>query len=188
MNITTLLYPTFFLTQLYALTYHFYQPHTGSSSPTKQRLVILISITLGLLSTFSPPCTNPLTSYPSTTCLLLSESLFLWTALTTRPRRFAVIFAQVQPQYVASTGPFAYIRHPTYVSYALGWLGVSLSVVGAVLWRLAAFVCLGVLLSLYADAAELEERQFLDEGTEAEVRAEYGAYMRRTRRWLPGVN
>lgn len=188
MNTTTLLHPTFFLTQLYALTYHFHHPPTGSSSPTKQRLVILISITLGLLSTFSPPSPNPLTLYPSTTCLLLSESLFLWTALTTRPRRLAVIFAQVQPQYVTSAGPFAYIRHPTYASYALGWLGVSLAVVGPVLWRFAVFVCLGVLLSLYADAAELEERQFLDAATKPEVRAEYEAYMRRTRRWVPGVN
>lgn len=184
---TSLLHPIFYLTQLYALTYHFYHPSSGSTSPSKERLLIVLAITLGLLSTLTQVQPPTLLNTLSTVSLVASQLLFLWTALTTTPRRFAVIFADVTPRYVTTTGPFAYVRHPTYVSYTLGWLGVTLSVLrgaGLVSWRAgAACVCFAGLCWLYADAAELEERQFVNAGA---VGAEYRAYMRRTARWVPG--
>lgn len=54
-------------------------------------------------------------------------------ALTTRPGTFSVIFDRVTPQFVVGTGPFNYIRHPTYVSYALGWVGAVLHILVACL-------------------------------------------------------
>lgn len=149
----------------------------------------------------------------ASTFLLSSILLFTWMALTTRPGTFAVIYGRVTPQHVVDTGPYNYIRHPTYVAYALGWVGAvvyvlvawlpdyllhghdvsgawismpvrSVGLVGAVL----------VLLWLYRIGAVLEEEQFLGyegtvggEKTEEEVRGEYLAYVRRVRwRWIPG--
>jgi protein-S-isoprenylcysteine O-methyltransferase Ste14 len=220
------LYLSFLATQLYALNLHFPHPTSGLVYPASIQLLKLFSFIAGLLSwtpilsspssstTSTPTKTTPtLATAISVPLLLSSLLLFTWTALTTRPRTFSVIFGRVTPRYVVDTGPFAWVRHPTYVSYALGWLGTVLYVLIAYVpdylssgidvdapWvalpaRSAGLVGTMVgLMWLYRRGAVLEEEQFLkDQGTvsgektDEGVRVEYLAYMRRVKsRWIPG--
>jgi protein-S-isoprenylcysteine O-methyltransferase Ste14 len=211
------LYLAFLATQLYALNFHFPHPPSGLAYPISIQLLKLFSVVAGLLSwtpIVSSSTTTPLGTTIAAALLLSSQLLFTWTALTTRPRTFSVIFGRVTPQYVVDTGPFAYARHPTYVSYALGWLGAVSYVLISYLpvyltkgtdvegaWmsmpvRSAGLVTAIVgLMWLYRRGAVLEEEQFLKdqetvsgEKTREGIRVDYLAYMRRVKsRWVPGV-
>ncbi len=78
---------------------------------------------------------------------------------------------------LVTNGIYAYIRHPMYASLlALAWAAYlqSPSLIGSLI---AAFASLSLLLTALAD-----ERECL-----AYFGAEYEAYMRRTRRFIPGV-
>lgn len=101
------------------------------------------------------------------------------------------------------------MRHPTYVAYALGWIGATVraSIAGSIEevpkpFRMAAplrallLMCLVLgLLGLYRRGSVLEEEQYLQDRKIArggkvgeDVRVEYLAYKRRVPyRWIPGV-
>ncbi|KAH7057125.1 hypothetical protein B0J12DRAFT_697003 [Macrophomina phaseolina] len=161
------------------------------------RLLKLLSASCAILA--SPLWSGePAQPYQTASALVFfaSYALFAWSAATSRPRRFGVIFADVFPEYVCDEGPFAYVRHPVYASYTLGWLACILqsagrrgglaqsSVVGAV-------ACLCGLAWLYDWAAGLEERQFADVrniNSEGEkVAGAYAIYRGRTAKWIPGI-
>lgn len=210
------LYTLFLLEQAYALNIHFPHPPSGLVYPSSINLLKLFSATAGILAwapLTSSHASSTALSAVTGTLFLASLSLFTWTARTTRPKNLSVIFGRVTPRYVIDSGPYAYIRHPTYVSYALGWLGATfyaltssslffpptISTPGA--WipdhtRSALLVAaVGGLMWLYRRGAVLEEAQFLQdkdtvsgEKTAEGVRVGYLGYMRRVgARWVPWV-
>ncbi|KAJ9632279.1 hypothetical protein H2203_000683 [Taxawa tesnikishii (nom. ined.)] len=174
----SILYLTFLLTQLYALTLHFPRPRAGLVHPRSFQLLKLCTGVAALASwqpvlNLSP--TAPLAAtLPPSLCLLASEALFAWTAHAARPGKLALIYGRVTPRYVVADGPFAYVRHPTYASYWTGWLGVLAAAVVGARWpgyvlrawlgpRVRAVVLATCLVELgwcYWAAAYLEEVQF----------------------------
>lgn len=202
MDIPLFLYLTHLLTGFYALLIHFHRPSTGPSAPTRQKLIILLTgatIALTGRSIFNQRATPPsnsngdraLPANAAAALLLAAVTLFVWAALHTAPRRFAIIYSDVRPGYVVRTGPFAWVRHPTYASYVLGWTGSVVLMAAApdahAAAVAAACACLAALVWLYGDAADLEERQFAGAGVPEGVRREYEVYRARTARWVPGV-
>jgi protein-S-isoprenylcysteine O-methyltransferase Ste14 len=54
---------------------------------------------------------------------LAGTSLFLyeWARRTVRGRGFSVIHSDIVPESVCDSGPYAYVRHPLYLSYLIGF-------------------------------------------------------------------
>lgn len=102
--------------------------------------------------------------------------LFLWTIRTTRRRDFVLAFTKIVPGALTVDGPYAYIRHPFYVSYLVYHFANALATTALLPWLMFA-----IMLAIYIVAARGEE-QFLAQG---EYKNEYGAYRRRTGMFLP---
>jgi len=110
--------------------------------------------------------------------LALSLALFNWAALSIRGRTFSLAGHDDLPQFVHTSGPYAYIRNPFYASYILA--GISTIVMWPSKWGL-----LVVLLATgyYEWLARFEEKKF----ARSPVAAEYARYKARTGRLLPRV-
>jgi protein-S-isoprenylcysteine O-methyltransferase Ste14 len=108
--------------------------------------------------------------------LLLSLALFQWAASSIRGRTFSLAGHDDVPQFLHTSGPYAYIRNPFYASYILA--GIST----IVMWP-SAWGAFAVLLAIvyYEWLARYEERKFL----RSPVAAEYAAYKARTGRLFP---
>lgn len=90
--------------------------------------------------------------------------------------RFA--FDPEKPHSLLDSGPYALVRHPFYVSYIMLWLGWALAAWS--LWTLPIFV---ILLVLYINAAQMEERNFA--GTP--MADDHVAYKRRVGFFWPNI-
>ena len=96
-----------------------------------------------------------------------------------RGRQFSYAGNDDVPQFVHSTGPYAYVRNPFYVSYLL--TEISAVVLRPSIWGLA-FI---VLATLYFQwLARFEEDKF----ARSPVADEYARYKARTGRLLPRVS
>jgi len=204
------LFVAFFLEQSYAVMIHFPRPLSGLVYWNYYQLLkacVTTTISLSLTPMLAP--TPFYIALPVSLIFSASLALFAWAAVTTRPGKFAVIFGRVTPTHVVSTGPFAYVRHPTYVSYALGWIATVIVVLhdsfeaslGDMRWIPGLPRSIGVLAAVsalfwtYYRGALLEESQFLKnkdnvqgQKVRDDIHIEYLAYMRRVPcRWLPGV-
>jgi diguanylate cyclase (GGDEF)-like protein len=101
--------------------------------------------------------------------------LFWWTVRTTRRHRFAVAFVEADPHMLCRDGPYAFVRHPFYLSYIVFWFATAV-IVGGWQWVVAV-----VLFACYAGIARTEERRFRTSA----LAAGYLAYQRRTGMLLP---
>lgn len=87
---------------------------------------------------------------------LLALALFSWARETIRHHPLPIAFSTSQPALVVTTGPYALMRHPFYVSYTLAWFA---GVVGAPsAWTVLPAV---VMSCFYVVAARSEERALL---------------------------
>ncbi|MEP7355481.1 MAG: methyltransferase [Acidobacteriota bacterium] len=113
---------------------------------------------------------------PGGLLLIASLALFEWAAWTIRGLFFSYIFSNDEPQFICTSGPFAYIRHPFYASYFLTQVGVAIMFPS----RITALVALS-LLAYFWWAAHFEEQKF----ERSSRSAEHAEYKRRTGRFLP---
>jgi protein-S-isoprenylcysteine O-methyltransferase Ste14 len=106
---------------------------------------------------------------------VLALLLLAW-VLRTLGKNFSTTLTVTDEQTLVTAGPYRFVRHPMYTTFALLWLGFALLAQSWVV-ALAAAVGYGVVVVLRTPAEErmLSER-FGDE---------YRAYMRRTGRYLP---
>ncbi|MFC3126078.1 methyltransferase family protein [Pseudoroseomonas globiformis] len=102
-------------------------------------------------------------------------ALFWWAVRTTRSRPPAVAHTDNIPTMIHADGPYAYVRHPFYLAYTLGWLGTAVAG-GPILWIPAA-----VIIGWYYVTAREEEAHF---ATSA-VAEDYARYRSRTGLILP---
>lgn len=214
-SLVQILYLLFLSSQVYALFLHFPTPPAGLVDPKK--LFQLKGLTLASAAISAPAIFS--TSLPaafwhsshatllhlvSLVCLAASLALFSWCAETTGQGNLAVIFGRVTPGSVITGGPFALVRHPVYVAYALGWVGATVASLqqwthdGGVFGGLRVIgmaVCLMGLCGCYREGADIEEAQFLlnkyvveGETTELGIRRKYESYKSVVgARWIPGV-
>ena len=109
------------------------------------------------------------------TVLAASIVLFWWTVQTTRRHRFQVAYTEADPHMICTLGPYAYVRHPFYLSYIVFWFATA-AIVGGWQWIAAA-----AMVVWYAGIARQEERRFRTSA----LSAVYAAYQRRTGMLLP---
>lgn len=108
--------------------------------------------------------------------LIISQILFLTTAVYVRNKKFSKIFNQTAPKQYFSSGPFRFIRHPFYSSYIFCYLSLILIRPVSILTM---FVV--VILVYYFQAAKSEEQNFL----KSDLSEDYSVYQNRTGMFFP---
>ena len=101
--------------------------------------------------------------------------LFWWGISTAKSLNFA--FGEFTGQVVTS-GPFRYIRHPFYASYALIWLTSALLFNSTLLW-----ITLVYLVLFYWSSATSEEKSILN----SKSADKYRTYCKETNRFIPRI-
>ncbi len=112
----------------------------------------------------------------------LAMTLFFVTWSATRKADFGVALAPRPPDSLVRHGPFAWIRHPFYASYFLGWLSVAALLQTWTSGLLAVAMCL-----FYGTAAFQEERLIASSPVAADYaayRTEVGMFVPRLRKWM----
>jgi len=104
-----------------------------------------------------------------------SMMLFWWTVRTTRHHKFPVAYTEDDPGMICTSGPYAYVRHPFYLSYIVFWFATA-AIAGGWQWVTAVF-----LAAWYAGIARGEERRFRSSA----LAAAYAGYQRLTGMLLP---
>lgn len=108
--------------------------------------------------------------------LAVSLAVFHWAAFSIRGRVFSYAGNDDVPEFVHTSGPYAYVRNPFYASYLL--TEISTVVMWPSLWG-AGFI---VLAALYFQwLARFEEAKF----ARSAVAEDYARYKARTGRLLP---
>lgn len=82
--------------------------------------------------------------------------LFTWVLLRVPRGKLAVAHSEQQGEWVATSGPFKWCRHPCYTAYSLTWLGCCIAVP-----RVATCVPAAVLIGWYVCLARAEEAQLI---------------------------
>ena len=112
---------------------------------------------------------------PHSNPIHLASNLFILGGFILLGSSWRVLFSAQREHKLASTGPYAYIRHPQYLAFIAVMVGFLIQ------WpTLVTLIMFPVLVVTYVRLAHREER---------EVEAEFGdvwrAYAARTPRWIP---
>ena len=112
---------------------------------------------------------------PHSNPIHLASNLFIFGGFILLASSWRVLFTAQGEHTLASTGPYAYIRHPQYLAFIAVMVGFLIQ------WpTLVTLIMFPVLVVTYVRLAHREER---------EVEAEFGdvwrAYAARTPRWIP---
>jgi protein-S-isoprenylcysteine O-methyltransferase Ste14 len=113
---------------------------------------------------------------PGLIVLIASAALFEWARRSVRGKFFSYIYSNDTPEFLWTSGPYAYIRNPFYSSYMLSYFAAAIMFPGIVSFAVVA----GMILYFYA-AARHEEKKF----GRSPLATEYDAYRRRTGRFIP---
>ncbi len=107
-----------------------------------------------------------------------ASALFWWAVATTRRKPPQLAHSRSDPDSLHEEGPYAFVRHPFYLSYCLFWLGSAVAA-GGLQWLVAA-----VLILWYFAIAKAEEARFLN----TSMAASYARYRHRTGMIVPRVH
>ena len=108
--------------------------------------------------------------------LMLAGVAFRWWAIAVLGKSFTFDVAVQSGQKVVDSGPYRYIRHPSYTGTLLTQVGIGLAL-GNWAGMLALLVCMAI---AYAYRISVEEKALL-----AALGEPYKQYMQRTRRIIP---
>jgi protein-S-isoprenylcysteine O-methyltransferase Ste14 len=147
-------------------------------------LLIILFFWLGILLSFSlsfllPQATifwNRKLIFLLGLVLMLAGIAFRWHAMSVLGRFFTVNVSIQEDHTLVETGPYRYIRHPSYTGALITEVGVGLAL-GNWASLLALLVCAGI---GYAYRISIEEKVLL-----AALGDPYRNYMRRTTRLIP---
>ncbi|KAH0367282.1 hypothetical protein KCU65_g4685, partial [Aureobasidium melanogenum] len=193
---TSILYSGTLLNQAYAILVNFPRPSNGFAYPGHFAALASISGASTLLSLplLLPTPNDSSLQMIGNTLMTMSGSLFIWTAYTTQRGRLPAIFGGKTPDFIIDFGPFAYVRHPAYTAYLMGWTGALTALAGRndAGWRVPALaVCLLGLVGVYRTGSEMEEKQILsgeENDGKVDLGKKYKEYMGKVKyRWLPGL-
>lgn len=119
---------------------------------------------------------DPILVIPGLFGFMCSLALFEWARRTVRGKFFSYVFSHDTPQFLLTTGPYAYVRNPFYVSYLLAYIGAAILFPGIA--TLGVLIMMGILL---VKAARFEEGKF----QHSSLAAEYESYRRQTGMFIP---
>ena len=107
--------------------------------------------------------------------LHIASNLFIFAGFWVLAGSWRVLFAAQRNKQLATTGPYARVRHPQYIGFIVVMFGFLLQ------WpTLITLVMFPILAVSYVRLAHREERE-----VEAEFGDEWRAYAARTPRWIP---
>lgn len=106
---------------------------------------------------------------------LAATALFWWAVEATRHSPPHLAHTGDTPQMLHESGPFAYVRHPFYLSYCIFWLGTAIAA-GGLQWLAAVG-----LIGWYYATARAEEARF----SQSPMAVSYAGYQSRTGMILP---
>lgn len=159
----------------WALRRHF---EPAGRLPAQMRILSLISfvsyVNFNSLLLREGAVSSPWTD-PGLCVLIGSIGLFWWAVVATKQARFRVAFSVEGPEMVLTRGPYAYVRHPFYVSYIAFWLATAM-IAGQWQWLPTAILTL-----LYVQIAREEEHRFRVSG----LANLYAVYRKQTGMMLP---
>jgi protein-S-isoprenylcysteine O-methyltransferase len=145
-------------------------------------IVIVVSITLAFKAAYSLPDANfgPLAVpalYAGVACYGVGLSL-RWYSIVILGRFFTVNVAIAADHRLIDTGPYRYLRHPSYTGALLAFLGLGLCLGN---WVSLLLLIVPILL-VFLRRMHVEEAALLQGLGEP-----YRDYMRRTKRLIPGL-
>ncbi len=108
--------------------------------------------------------------------LMLAGIVFRWWAIAALGKSFTFDVAVQSGQNVVDTGPYRYIRHPSYTGALMTQIGIGLAL-GNWVGMLALLACMAV---AYSYRISVEEKALI-----AALGEPYKQYMQRTRRIIP---
>jgi protein-S-isoprenylcysteine O-methyltransferase Ste14 len=151
---------------------------TGARIPDGMRLLSLFSLLsyaayLGILCWWG--CEMAVWTVLGEVGFVFSIILFWWTVVTTRGRRLHLAYTNTDPNFLCTSGPYALVRHPFYLSYILFWIGTGLVARG---WQWMSALTLTL---WYVRIARGEEIRFQS----SPLSTTYRAYQARTGMMLP---
>jgi protein-S-isoprenylcysteine O-methyltransferase Ste14 len=112
---------------------------------------------------------------PHSNPIHLASNLFIFGGFILLASSWRVLFTAQREHTLASTGPYAYIRHPQYLAFIAIMVGFLIQ------WpTLVTLVMFPVLVVTYVRLAHREERE-----VEAEFGEVWREYAARTPRWIP---
>ncbi len=135
-----------------------------------------------VLLQFALPAALVLTSKPSPQHALgfavvgVGIAIEIWAIITMGPRRLSIMPEVQSNANLTTSGPYRFIRHPMYTALLLASIGLTFS--PYMTWKVIATCSLAFVL---AAKSEIEERQLRNRF------AEYEAYTRKTKRFIPFV-
>jgi protein-S-isoprenylcysteine O-methyltransferase Ste14 len=161
--------------------------HFGGAARTFSRakgevpspLIYFFSMAIGIMiyGSFSTPFETRMV-IPGLIGLSGSIALFEWARQSVRGKMFSYIFSNDTPEFLWTSGPYAYIRNPFYASYLLSYFAA------AIMFPSIASLVVVVGMTIYFNAAaRFEERKF----ARSPLAKEYEAYRRRTGRFIPSL-
>lgn len=156
---------------------------TSNDRGSLRLLWIVIVVSVGLASVFSGY--EPMRIHASSrlvqtiALLLLVVGLALrWTSVIVLGRYFTVNIAVLNDHRVVDTGPYRYVRHPSYSGLLLAFLGLGLYFNN---W-------LSLVIAIVPVTIALVYRIRVEEAVlGAAMGPEYSAYCARTKRLVPGI-
>jgi protein-S-isoprenylcysteine O-methyltransferase Ste14 len=159
----------------WALRGHFV---TVGRIPKGMRLLSVVSVLsyityAGLLFRQRPEAT--VATMFGLTGITASIILFWWTVSRTRTHRLCLAHTDADPHRINTEGPYAFVRHPFYLSYISFWISTAL-IAGSWQWMAGL-----ILTAWYLLIARDEERRFRS----SSLSPAYDAYRQRTGMLLP---
>ena len=144
-------------------------------------LVILVSLALGFFATHWFPnlqFNNTKTTYPVGVLLFFTGLLLRWFSIIYLGRFFTVNVAIAKDHRVIDTGPYRYIRHPSYTGALMAFVGFALC-----LSNIASFfIILVPVIAVFLYRISIEETALSNALGEA-----YISYCQRSKRLIPFI-
>lgn len=154
---------------IYGIAIKYFFLVAGGKLPPKMRCVGVLGMIAAGVHLYGLAIASPHSSLRMGIAIALyiaGITLFGWAYRVTRMSRLPVAFSDQKVGAVIATGPYAWVRHPFYVSYSLTWIAGVVATS-----RIDAAIAAGVMIACYMTMAISEERQL-----RASHRDEYAAY------------
>jgi len=142
---------------------------------------IVIAVTLGFLAQAIPAARIPAPGSvlgPVALVLFVGGLVLRWTAILTLGKFFTVDVAIHADHTVVRSGPYRFMRHPSYTGLLLAFLGFGLRFGN---WLSLAVMLVPIALAVHNRVAK-EEQALL-----ASLGSEYAAYCAETKRYMPNL-
>ncbi len=140
------------------------------------RSAVLVIVQLAAMAAILVPWDSTRWSAVATLVVATGAALGLWAVTANRPGNFNVRPEPRAGGYLATGGPYAYVRHPMYLAILLLAAGACIGY--ATTWRWIVFVALALVL---------ERKARIEESALPGLHPGYADYARRTKRIIPYV-